>query len=142
MGIVIDRSVLIAAERGRLQLAEFSAAHPDESFFITAITAAELLHGVERAQPAPRRAKRAALIEKFLSALPVLDYDLTLARRHAELWAKLAVKGKLIGPYDMIIAASALEYGHSLATLNVTEFRMVPGLRLVDVAAYLDRQRR
>jgi len=142
MGIVLDTSVLIAAERERLQMAEFSAAHPEENFFITAITAAELLHGVERAHPAPRRAKRSALVEKFLSTLPVLDYDLAIARRHAALWAKLAGAGKSLGPYDMIIAASALEYGHSVATLNVSEFSMVSGLKLVDVSAHLDRPSR
>jgi len=51
MGIVLDTSVLIAAEKGQLRLLDFFVANSKESFFITAITAAELLHGVERAAP-------------------------------------------------------------------------------------------
>lgn len=139
MGIVLDTSVIIAAEKGRLNLPSFAADKPEQNFFISAVTAAELLHGVERAHPASRRVKRSAFVEKILSTIPILDYDLSIARRHATLWAILAAAGKPLGAYDMIIAASALEYGHTLATLNAGEFSRVAKLKLEDLSAYLDR---
>jgi predicted nucleic acid-binding protein len=43
----------------------------------------------------------------------------------------------MIGPHDMLIAATALESGHSVATLNRDEFRRVPGLSLTDVKAFI-----
>jgi predicted nucleic acid-binding protein len=110
MGIICDTSILIAAERKRFKIKEFFAAHADESFFLAAISAAELLHGVERATPS-RKLARSATVEGFLDALEVIDYDLSVARRHAALWAVLAKSGKMIGPYDMLIAATALECG-------------------------------
>ena len=139
MGIVLDTSVLIASEKKKLNFVSFAVAHQHQNVFLAAVTAAEFLYGVERAQPKARRASRSEFAEKLFASIPILDYDLNVARRHASLWATLTEKGKIIGPYDLIIAASALEYGHSVATLNVGEFSRVPGISLVDVSAYLDR---
>jgi tRNA(fMet)-specific endonuclease VapC len=140
MGLILDSSVLIAGERQRFRLAELFAAHPQERFFIAAITATELLHGVERATSPKRKAARSALVEQYLSHLSVLDFDLAAARRHAALWAWLEPKGAMIGPYDLLIAATALEYDFSVATLNLAEFQRVPALRLADVAPYVVAQ--
>lgn len=43
----------------------------------------------------------------------------------------------MIGPYDLLIAATALHYGHAVATLNVAEFLRVKGLRIVDSQSFL-----
>ena len=40
----------------------------------------------------------------------------------------------MIGPYDLLIAATALARGDSLATLNRQEFKRVAGLQLVDLS--------
>lgn len=49
MGLLIDSSVLISTERGRLHLPELLAEQGELSPAIAAITASELLHGVYRA---------------------------------------------------------------------------------------------
>jgi tRNA(fMet)-specific endonuclease VapC len=136
MGIVLDSSILIAAEKQRFVITEFFSSHADEKFYLAAVSAAELLHGVERAIPT-RKGARAAVVEHFLEALEVIDYDLAVARTHATLWAALAKAGLIIGPYDLLIAATALTHGHKLATLNESEFKHVPKLKLVDVNAYV-----
>lgn len=137
MGVVLDSSVLIAAERGRFDLPALFASRPEDAFFIAAITSSELLHGVERANTPERQLKRSNYVEGVLQSIPVIDFDLGIARRHARLWAALGVNGELIGPYDMLIAATALECGHSLATLNRDEFERVDGLDLLDVKPFL-----
>ena len=54
---MIDASILIEAERGRLDLEPYVAQRQDEEFFLSVITASELLHGVHRAvRPEVRRA--------------------------------------------------------------------------------------
>jgi tRNA(fMet)-specific endonuclease VapC len=136
MGIILDSSILIADERRRFDLAGFFLAHPEDTFGIAAITASELLHGVERANTAERRQKRQSYVEAVLNKLPVIDFDLRIARQHARLWASLEVVGKLIGPHDMLIAATALAEDHRAATLNQDEFVRVPGLNLVDLKAF------
>lgn len=137
MGVILDSSILIAAEKQRLDLHALFAAHEQETFYIASITAAELLHGVERAKPEPRKQARARFVELILSQVETIDFDLALARQHAGIWATLEAGGKVIGPYDLLIAATALHYNHPVATLNVAEFRQVAGLRLIDGAQYL-----
>ena len=136
MGLILDTSVLIAAERARLDLPRFFAAHAEEPFALAAMTASELLHGVERAEPGHRRRERGAFVEAALAQLELVDFDLPIARRHASLWAELERLGRRIGPHDLQIAATALHLNYGLVTLNPAEFRQVPGLRLEDPAAF------
>lgn len=137
MGLILDSSVLIASERGKFDLPSLFRARSGKEFFIAAITASELLHGVERANTPERREKRSLHVEGVLQRLPIIDFELSIARRHARLWAGLEAAGKIIGPHDMLIAATAIEHDHTLATLNEGEFSNVPGLMLEDVTPYL-----
>ena len=137
MGVVLDTSVLVAGERRAVRLEPLLESLGEEPVAIAAITASELLHGCHRAGDAGVRARRAAFVEAVLDAIPVLPFGLAEARRHAELWAELARTGAMIGPHDLLIAATALAQGHSLVTTNQREFRRVPGLRLVAIDSYL-----
>lgn len=137
MGLMFDSSVLIAAEKKRLDLPGLLSAYRQETFFLAAITVSELLYGVMRAQPPARKTERSTFVEAILSKIPTLDFDLGTARRHSELWAGLEKQGQKIGPHDLLIAATALRHDHALATLNRAEFSRVPGLRLIDPAPYV-----
>lgn len=137
MGLILDTSLLIAAERGTVRVAPLLEALGDEPVGIAAITASELLHGCHRAADAATRARRLAFVEALLDTIPVVPFGLVEARRHAELWAELAREGEAIGPYDMLIGATALARGDALATLNMKEFRRVAGLRLVPLERFL-----
>jgi tRNA(fMet)-specific endonuclease VapC len=128
MGILIDTSILIAHERGRLNLERELSGREEEDIFLSVITASELLHGVHRAQDLAFRARRSALVEGLLEHFPLLPIDLATARIHAQLWANLASTGLLIGPHDLWLAATALSNGLTLATGNLREFKRVPGL--------------
>jgi tRNA(fMet)-specific endonuclease VapC len=136
MGVILDSSILIAAERKRFDLARFLSAHPNELFFITTITASELLHGCARASDAGIRERRIKFVEDVLQDYAVLPFALSEAREHAQLWADLEMKGTLIGERDLLIASIAKATGHSLVTLNQNEFARIPGLALVDVGAF------
>jgi tRNA(fMet)-specific endonuclease VapC len=131
VGVVLDTSILVAAERGQVRFEALLESLGEETVAIAAITASELLHGCQRASDPGVRARRSAFVDALLDALPVLPFGLPEARRHAELWAELARTGSAIGPHDQLIAAAALAHGHGLVTLNEREFGRVPGLRLV-----------
>lgn len=137
MGVVLDTSILIAAERGTLRFASLLETLADEPVAIAAITASELLHGCRRARDPGIRAQRLAFVDALLDLLPVLPFGLIEARRHAELWAELMSGGAVIGPHDLMAGATALAGGHRLATLNRDEFAQVPGLRLVPVERFV-----
>ncbi|MEX1187111.1 MAG: type II toxin-antitoxin system VapC family toxin [Gemmatimonadaceae bacterium] len=130
MGVLIDASVLIAFERSRSEIEQGLVGREDEEFFLSVVTASELLHGVHRAKSADIRARRSAFVEAVLSRFPLLAVDLPTARAHAQLWAELASTGKMIGPHDLWLAAACIAHGLLLVTANAREFRRVPGLAI------------
>ena len=132
MGILIDASILVDYERGRLDLDEHVAARGHDELFLSVITASELLHGVHRARGRAQRAKRSAFVEGVLDRFALLPVDVPTARAHAEIWAGLAAKGQMIGAHDLWLAAVCLANGLTLATSNVREFARVPGLLVED----------
>lgn len=130
MATLIDSSVLIAAERGALDLNNVLARHGEEDVAISAITASELLHGVHRARTAAQRLRRQAFVERLLAQLPVIAFDLTVARVHASLWANLAKRGTVVGERDLMIGATAVATDYSIATRDERSFPKIPGLRV------------
>ncbi len=131
MGTLIDSSVLIDVERGRLDLGDLLRGHVDEDFAISAITASELLHGVHRAKLAAQRTIREAFVEGLLAQLPVIAFDLVAARVHARLAAELAARRLSVGPHDLIIGATAVARGYNVATRDERSFPKIPGLSLL-----------
>jgi tRNA(fMet)-specific endonuclease VapC len=136
MGVILDTSVLVAGERRTIRIEELLRSLGDEPVALAAITASELLHGCHRAPEPGLRARRSAFVEGVLGLIPVLPFGLAEARRHAELWAALAQEGAVIGAHDMLVGATALGYGYSLATLNRREFSRIPGLRLAPIERF------
>ena len=128
MATLIDSSVLIAAERGDLALDAFSARYGQEDMAISAVTASELLHGVHRARTPAQRHRRQAFVEGLLAQLPVIAFDLTVARVHASLWADLAKRGVAVGERDLMISATAIARNYSVATRDERSFSKIPGL--------------
>ncbi|MEI8371804.1 MAG: PIN domain-containing protein [Planctomycetota bacterium] len=132
MGLIIDTGVIIVWERtGRaLDLGKWSA-YGEAA--ISVVTASELLVGVWRADSDDRRKTRSAFVEGILVAMPIKDITLEIARRHAEIFAFLAVRGIQIGAHDLLIAATALHHGCAVLTTNPAEFARVPGLQVMDL---------
>jgi tRNA(fMet)-specific endonuclease VapC len=130
VAVLIDASILIEAERGRLNLEPHVARRPDDESFLSVITASELLHGVHRAVQPEQRARRSAFVEGVLERFPLLPVDLATARAHAQVWAELAKAGTLIGPHDLWLAAACIAHGLTMVTANLREFERVPGLQV------------
>jgi tRNA(fMet)-specific endonuclease VapC len=130
MAVLIDASILIEAERGRLDLQPHVERHGDEECFLSVVTASELLHGVHRATQPDVRAKRSAFVEGILERFPLLPVDLACARAHARIWAELRRAGTIIGPHDLWLAATCVAHGLTMVTGNMREFELVAGLDL------------
>ena len=63
--------------------------------------------------------------------LPVIPYTEQTAYEHARIWAELEATGRMIGYYDIIVAATAWERGSQVATFNQRHFSQVTGLALI-----------
>ncbi len=136
MGVILDTSVLIAAERRMLSMSRLLDDPAVDGVGIAAITVSELLQGSLRTARADLRMRRAAFVDAIASQIPVLPFGTVEARRHADLWAHLLGQGAMIGLHDLLIAATALANGHAVATLDTKDFQRIPGLRLVNAAQY------
>src|SRR5208283_6169891 len=127
MVMILNADVIVRGERGSFDLAAWVAARPTDLFEVAAITVAELWHGVERAAE-PQKSKRRKYLETVVAALPVIPYTEQTAYEQARIWAELQSAGKMIGAYDLIVAATALERGSQVATFNKRHFALVEGL--------------
>jgi tRNA(fMet)-specific endonuclease VapC len=94
---------------------------------IAAITAAELLVGVELSY-GKERPRRAAFVEDVLTSIPIEPYDLEVARTHATLLAFTRRSGRPRGAHDLLIAATALTQGRIVVSADVSGFADLPGL--------------
>jgi tRNA(fMet)-specific endonuclease VapC len=136
MGLILDTSVLVAAERRKFQIKAFLLAQPVAPVRLAAVTYSELLHGLERATDAQIKARRSRFIEGILALTGIVGFNQREAEFHARRWARLESQGQTIGPHDLQIAATALSLDYTLATLNLSEFSRVPGLKLADVGPF------
>ena len=130
MGYLIDSSVLIDFERQQSDLQTRIKGREEDMFFLSVISASELLHGVHRAIDPHIKARRYAFVEAILERFPILSIDVSIARQHARLWAEMKNQGAVIGLHDSWLAATCLAYGLTLITLNRRDFERVAGLSL------------
>ena len=131
MAIILDADVIIRGEKGSFDFQAWVAGRPDDQFEMAAITVAELWHGVERAT-GQQKAKRLHYLQTILAPLPIIPYTEQTAYEHARIWAELEAAGKMIGYYDIIVAATALERGSDVATFNRRHFDLVSGLNVIE----------
>lgn len=125
--MILDTSVLVATERSHASLDELVGDEDDVA--IAAITAAELLVGVELADNARAKA-RSAFVDAVLGEVTIEDYGLEVARSHTRLLVHTRRSGRARGAHDLIIAATALARDRVLVTLDRSGFDELPGLAL------------
>jgi len=130
MGVILDTSVLIEAERQEFNIDKLTEDRDEEIFGLSVISVSELLHGVHRADSMKRRLKRSAYVEKIIELFPIYGFDISAARVYAELWSDLSKRGIRIGAHDLIIGSTALSLGFSVATFNIRHFERVEGLKI------------
>lgn len=149
MGLVIDTSALVAAERARSPASNARADWTDvlerlghEPVVIPAIVCAELLVGVELADTPARAATRRARIEVLTSTVPVVEFDAACAATWARLFAALERAGQRIPANDLAVAATAVHLGFRVLVSPTDErhFRAVAGLDVELIGARHGRQ--
>jgi len=124
--VILDTGVLIASERGKLDL--YNVIGNDEPA-IARVTASEILVGVHSSSP-EHQDVRAVHTEAFLAVFKIEPHNLAVARMHAILlhWTKR--NGQLRGPHDLIIAATAGATGRTLVTTDTSaKFDGLPGVK-------------
>ena len=94
---------------------------------MSVVTYLELVYGAYNSSQVESNLTK---IEALCRLIPVQPLDTAAGKHYGRLRTALRKSGRLIGAYDLLIAAHALALGLSLVTSNVREFARVPGLRV------------
>jgi len=132
MGLILDSSVLIAAERqgqnARQMLASLAHLLQDTEVAISVVTLVELAHGAARAETPQRKDKRLQFIQELVTALPVHPITAPIALRAGQIDGENQAKGVRLPLSDLLIGVTALDLGYGVATSNLRHFRLIPGV--------------
>lgn len=132
MGLILDSSILIAAERqgknARQVLSAIAQGIGQTEVGISVLTLIELAHGAARADSLERKSKREKFIEELLIAMPVYPVTAAIALRAGQLDGQNQARGVKVPLADLLIGVTALELGYGTATANLRHFQHIPSL--------------
>ena len=126
---ILDTNTLIYYFKGLGEIGSRLLSKPPKTIGIPAIVLFELEVGIAKSI-APE--KRQSQLESMVSVVKILPFGIDEARRAAMIRAGLEKRGESIGPYDVLIAGTALANNGILVTHNVREFKRVEGLLIED----------
>ena len=129
MKYLLDTNVCIALLRGNPGVIKRLRAVPPDDCGVSMISTFELFSGVERCRDPERERLK---VEALLAPLHLLPFDGEASLRAAQVRWNLEKQGRVIGPYDLLLAGQALSLDVTFVTRNTKEFARVPGLALED----------
>lgn len=137
MALILDSSVLIAAERkgknAKQALMEIALQVAGEDVAVSAVTLLEMAHGAARANTAERKAKRDEFLRELIAAVPVHPVTVAVALRAGRIDGEANARGIQVPLADLLIGVTALDLGYQVATANERHFKMIPGLTVVPI---------
>ena len=130
MDYLPDTNVWIEVLKGRNPyLVKKFVQVPDDLIASCSIVRAELTHGAKKYdRPEVRQAK----VQSLLAPHHSLSFDDRCADKYGEIRHDLEVRGCVISPFDLQIAAIALVHDLTVVTHNTREFKRVTGLKVED----------
>ena len=128
MRYMLDTNICIYAIKHKPEkVLEELQRHDPSDVCISAVTYAELIHGVEKSAAIEKNRLALSLL---LANIEIFDFDAKAADCYGKIRTELEKKGSPIGPLDMMIAGHARSLEFTLVTNNMKEFSRVSGLRM------------
>jgi tRNA(fMet)-specific endonuclease VapC len=126
---LLDTNTLIYFFKGLGNVAENVLSKSPKDIAISAIVLFELEVGIAKSNNPKQRRQQ---LESFVSQITIFPFDSNGARFAAAVRADLKKLGMPIGPYDTLIAGTALCTNSTLVTHNTKEFSRIKNLRIED----------
>lgn len=126
---VLDTNTLIYFFKGMGRVGNRLLATPPAEVAIPSVVLFELEFGLAKSSAPEKRREQLAKIHTVVQILPL---DRRAAALAAQVRASLERAGTPIGPYDVLVAATALANDGILVTRNTSEFGRVENLRVED----------
>jgi tRNA(fMet)-specific endonuclease VapC len=137
MGLILDSSVVIAAERRgdtvEQLIEQIVNRIGDQEAALSAIGLTELIHGIYRARTPEVRLRRESFLNELLADLTVYPYTKETALLAGKIDGEQQSRGVVIPFADLLIGATALSLGYQVLTCNPRDFQRVPGLSVVQI---------
>ena len=129
MKYVLDTNTLIYFFKGLGDVSKHMLAQSPSELAIPTVVLFELEVGIAKST-SPR--KRKSQLQEITALVNVLPFGIAESKSAAQIRVKLERKGLPIGPYDVLIAATALANNMILVTHNQKEFGRIEGLKIED----------
>ena len=126
---VLDTNTLIYFFKGLGQVARNLFKYPPRDIAIPAIVLFELEFGIRKSNSPKKRIKQ---LGELISIINVIPYGIKEAKASAQIRYFLEKQGNIIGPFDILIAGTALANNATLVTRNVKEFNRITNLKVID----------
>jgi tRNA(fMet)-specific endonuclease VapC len=126
---ILDTNTLIYFFKGIGNVAKHLFDSAPNDIGIPSIVVFELEVGIAKSI-SPQ--KRQSQLKNFIAVVRILPFGLAEARISASIRANLEQQGNSIGPYDVLIAGTAIANKGTLVTHNTREFSRIEGISLVD----------
>lgn len=126
---VLDTNTLIYFFKGEGRVASQLLARAPGDIGLPSIVLYELQVGIAKSSAPEKRARQLA---ELASVVQVLPFHQREAQAAAALRATLEREGQPIGPYDTLIAGTAVAHGAVLVSRNTREFSRIAALRVED----------
>ena len=135
MGLILDSSVLIPAERkgqnAHAAIADLTERFPSQDLALSVVTVVELAHGISRSNTPQREQIRRQFLHELIQAIPVYPVTTSIALNAGRIDGQCTATGVRIAIADLLIGATALELGYGVATINLRHFQMIPQLGVI-----------
>ena len=126
---VLDTNTLIYFFKGMGHVGDKLLSIAPKEIYIPVIVLYELEVGIGKSQFPDKRIKQ---LKDLTSVITVLPFTEKTAKYSADIRVQLEKNGMLIGPFDTLIAGTALARKAILVTHNTKEFIRVPNLQIED----------
>lgn len=126
---VLDTNTLIYFFKGQGRVAENLLQQSPQEIGVPTVVLYELQVGIGKST-SPE--KRVGQLNELISVVNLLPFAQAEAQMAAYIRVALEKNGEPIGPYDILIAATALANNDILVTHNTSEFSRVENLLFVD----------
>jgi predicted nucleic acid-binding protein len=134
VGVILDTSIWVDVERGRLSPRDVTSATNDEPVYSVPPVIAELEYGIHRASNDAQKTRRAIALAR-IRRKPCLNIDKDTAEVFGRIGAALDSRGKpaTYRTHNIWIAAVAIQHNLSVLTRNRNDFEDIPGLKLMSI---------
>ncbi len=126
---VLDTNILIYFFKGLGHVGDKLLSIAPKEICIPTIVLYEIEVGIGKSQSPAKRIKQ---LEDLISVVTILPFSVKAANYSADLCVQLEKNGMPIGPFDTLIAGTALANNGILVTHNTKEFERVSNLQIED----------